>query len=208
MERTLVIVKPDGVQRGLVGEIVQRFEKRGFRIVALKMLQVSRSLAEQHYAVHKGKFFYEDLVTYISSSPVVAMVIEGHEAIKTVRAMVGSTRPYEAAPGTIRGDLALMGLRNLIHASDSPETSASEIALWFAPDQVLDYRRDIDNGCMRARQDRFPLRETGAGMSNRGYWMRRIGNRRLPQLLKVVVGALFGREDVDNHITVVQEHPS
>jgi nucleoside-diphosphate kinase len=144
MERTLVIVKPDGVQRGLVGEIVQRFEKRGFRIVALKMLQVSRALAEQHYAVHKGKFFYEDLVTYISSSPVVAMVIEGHEAIKTVRAMVGSTRPYEAAPGTIRGDLALMGLRNLIHASDSPETSASEIALWFAPDQVLDYRRDID----------------------------------------------------------------
>jgi nucleoside-diphosphate kinase len=144
MERTLVIVKPDGVQRGLVGEIVQRFEKRGFRIVALKMLQVSRALAEQHYAVHKGKFFYEDLVSYISSSPVVAMVIEGHEAIKTVRSMVGSTRPYEAAPGTIRGDLALMGLRNLIHASDSPETSASEIELWFAPDQVLDYRRDID----------------------------------------------------------------
>jgi nucleoside-diphosphate kinase len=100
--------------------------------------------AVRDYAVHKGKFFYEDLVTYISSSPVVAMVIEGHEAIKTVRAMVGSTRPYEAAPGTIRGDLALMGLRNLIHASDSPETSASEITLWFAPDQVLDYWRDID----------------------------------------------------------------
>ena len=144
MERTLVIVKPDGVQRGLVGEIVQRFENRGFRIVAMKMVQVSCEQAEQHYAVHKGKFFYESLVGYISSSPVVAMVIEGHDAIKTVRMMVGSTRPYEAAPGTIRGDLALMGLRNLIHASDSPETSASEVALWFKLGDVLDYTRDVD----------------------------------------------------------------
>ena len=145
MERTLVIVKPDGVQRGLVGEIVQRFEKRGFRLVAMKMLHVSQGLAEQHYAVHKGKFFYDGLVSYIASSPVVAMVIEGHEAIKTVRAMVGSTRPYEAAPGTIRGDLALMGLRNLIHASDAPETAASEIALWFKPEEVLTYSRDVDH---------------------------------------------------------------
>jgi nucleoside-diphosphate kinase len=144
MERTLVIVKPDGVQRGLLGEIVQRFEKRGFRLVAMKMLQVSQELAEQHYAVHKGKFFYDGLVSYIASSPVVAMVIEGHEAINTVRAMVGSTRPYEAAPGTIRGDLALMGLRNLIHASDAPETAASEIALWFKPEEVLTYTRDLD----------------------------------------------------------------
>jgi nucleoside-diphosphate kinase len=144
MERTLVIVKPDGVQRGLVGEIIQRFEKRGFRLAAMKMLQVSRDLAEQHYAVHKGKFFYDGLVSYITSSPVVVMVIEGHEAIKTVRAMVGSTRPYEAAPGTIRGDLALMGLRNLIHASDAPETAASEIALWFKPEEVLAYTRDVD----------------------------------------------------------------
>ncbi len=144
MERTLVIVKPDGVQRGLVGEIVQRFEKRGFRMVGMKMVQVSRDLAEQHYAVHKGKFFYDSLVTYIASSPVVAMVIEGHEAIKTVRLMVGSTRPYEAAPGTIRGDLAMMGLRNLIHASDAPETASSEINLWFKPAEVLDYTRDVD----------------------------------------------------------------
>ena len=144
MERTLVIVKPDGVQRGLVGEIVQRFEKRGFRIVGMKMVQVSRDLAEQHYAVHKGKFFYDSLVTYIASSPVVAMVIEGHEAIKTVRMMVGSTRPYEAAPGTIRGDLAMMGLRNLIHASDAPETAISEINLWFQPAEVFDYTRDVD----------------------------------------------------------------
>jgi nucleoside-diphosphate kinase len=144
MERTLVIIKPDGVQRGLVGEITQRFEKRGFRIAAMKMVQVSQDLAERHYAVHKGKFFYDSLVNYIASSPVVVMVIEGHEAIKTVRAMVGSTRPYEAAAGTIRGDLALMGLRNLIHASDAPETAQNEMALWFAPGEVLDYGRDID----------------------------------------------------------------
>jgi nucleoside-diphosphate kinase len=144
MERTLVIVKPDGVQRSLVGEIIQRFEKRGMRIAALKMVQVSRDLAEKHYAVHKGKFFYDGLVAYIISSPVVVMVIEGHDVIKAVRLMVGSTRPNEAAAGTIRGDLAQVGLRNLIHASDGPETSASEIALWFTPSEVLDYGRDID----------------------------------------------------------------
>jgi nucleoside-diphosphate kinase len=144
MERTLVIVKPDGVQRGLIGEIIQRFEKRGMRIVALKMMQVSRDLAEQHYGVHKGKFFYEGLVSYISSSPVAVMVIEGHDVIKAVRLMVGSTRPNESPAGTIRGDLAQVGLRNLIHASDGPETAQSEIALWFKPGEVLDYTRDID----------------------------------------------------------------
>lgn len=144
MERTLVIVKPDGVQRGLVGEILQRFEKRGMRIAALKLMQVSRELAEKHYAVHKGKFFYEGLVAYISSSPVVVMVISGHDVIKAVRLMVGSTRPNESAAGTIRGDLAQMGLRNLIHASDGPQTAQDEIALWFRPDEVLDYTCDID----------------------------------------------------------------
>ncbi len=144
MERTLVIVKPDGVQRGLVGEIVGRFERRGMKIVAMKMLQVSKGLAEQHYAVHKGKFFYDSLVEYITSCPVVAFVLEGHEAIKGVRAMVGSTRPWEAASGTIRGDLAMMGLRNLIHASDAPETAQSEIALWFKPEEVTGYPREID----------------------------------------------------------------
>ncbi len=144
MERTLVIIKPDGVQRGLVGEILQRFEKRGMRILALKMMQVSRDLAEQHYDVHKGKFFYEGLVSYISSSPVVVMVLEGHDAIKAVRLMVGSTRPNESPAGTIRGDLAQAGLRNLIHASDAPETAQKEIALWFKPGEVLDYTRDID----------------------------------------------------------------
>jgi nucleoside-diphosphate kinase len=144
MERTLVIVKPDGVQRGLVGEIVGRFEGRGMKIVAMKMVQVSKGLAEQHYAVHKGKFFYDSLVEYITSCPVVAFVLEGHEVIKSVRAMVGSTKPWEAAPGTIRGDLAMMGLRNLIHASDAPETAQSEIALWFKPEEVTDYSREID----------------------------------------------------------------
>ncbi|MBU0492507.1 MAG: nucleoside-diphosphate kinase [Chloroflexi bacterium] len=143
-ERTLVIVKPDGVQRGLVGEILGRFERRGLKIVALKMMSVSREHAEAHYAVHKGKFFYEDLVSYISSSPVVACVVEGPHAISVVRAMVGSTRPYEAAAGTIRGDLALAGLRNLIHASDAPETAQAEIALWFQPGEVVDLPREID----------------------------------------------------------------
>lgn len=143
-ERTLVIVKPDGVQRGLVGEILGRFERRGLKIVALKMLSVSRDLAERHYAVHQGKFFYEDLVRYISSSPVVACIIEGPHAISVVRAMVGATRPHEAAAGTIRGDLALAGLRNLIHASDAPETAQMEMDLWFRPDEIVDLPREID----------------------------------------------------------------
>ncbi len=144
LQRTLVIVKPDGVQRGLVGKILARFEERGFKIVALKMEQVSRELAEKHYAVHKGKFFYEGLVSYIGSSPVVVMVLEGHEAIGAVRAMVGATRPWEAAAGTIRGDYAMMGLRNLIHASDAPETAEKEIALWFKPEELVSYTREID----------------------------------------------------------------
>ncbi|MCL4396020.1 MAG: nucleoside-diphosphate kinase [Chloroflexi bacterium] len=143
MQQTLVIVKPDGVQRGLVGKILGRFEDRGLKITGLKIVSVSRDLAERHYAVHKGKFFYDGLVTYITASPVVAMVLEGHEAIGVVRAMVGATRPWEAAAGTIRGDYAMMGLRNLIHASDAPETAASEIALWF-PEGVTAYTREAD----------------------------------------------------------------
>jgi nucleoside-diphosphate kinase len=144
LQQTLVIIKPDGVQRGLVGKILARFEERGLKIVALKMVQVNRELAEKHYAVHKGKFFYDGLVNYIVSSPVVAMVLEGHEAIGAVRAMVGATRPWEAAAGTIRGDYAMMGLRNLIHASDAPETAKNEIALWFNIEQVNAYPREID----------------------------------------------------------------
>jgi nucleoside-diphosphate kinase len=144
LQRTLVIVKPDGVQRALTGKILARFEERGLKLIACKFVQVDRALAEKHYAVHQGKFFYEGLVSYITSSPVVVMVLEGHEAIGVVRAMVGSTRPWEAAPGTIRGDFALMGLRNLIHASDSPETAEAEIALWFQPDEIHPYPRDLD----------------------------------------------------------------
>ena len=144
MQQTLVIVKPDGIQRALVGKILSRFEERGLKIVALKLVQVDRALAEKHYAVHQGKFFYEGLVSYITSSPVVAMVLEGHEAIGVVRAMVGATRPWEAAAGTIRGDYAVMGLRNLIHASDSPDNAAGEVALWFTPDEVHSYPREID----------------------------------------------------------------
>jgi len=144
LQRTLVIVKPDGVQRALTGKILTRFEERGLKLVALKFVQVDRALAEKHYAVHQGKFFYEALVSYITSSPVAVMVLEGHEAIGVVRAMVGATRPWEAAPGTIRGDFALMGLRNLIHASDSPETAQAEIALWFQSDEIHPYTRDLD----------------------------------------------------------------
>ncbi len=144
MERTLVVVKPDGVQRGLIGEILRRFEERGLKVVGVKMLQVGRDMAEEHYAVHKGKFFYEGLVSYITSGPVVAMVLEGPEAIKAVRLMVGATRPYESAPGSIRGDLALTGLRNLIHASDAPDTAKSEVELWFKPEELQTYARDVD----------------------------------------------------------------
>ena len=142
-ERTLVVLKPDAVQRAIAGELIARFERRGLRIAALRLLKVERAMAEKHYAVHKGKFFYEDLVKMIVASPVVAFVLEGPNAIAVVRAMVGATRPHEAAAGTIRGDYALVGLRNLIHASDAPETAASEIALWF-PQGVIEYPRDVD----------------------------------------------------------------
>jgi nucleoside-diphosphate kinase len=142
-ERTLVILKPDAIQRGISGEILSRFERRGLRIAALRLVKVERALAEKHYDVHKGKFFYDDLVKVISASPVMAFVLEGPNAIAVVRAMVGATRPHEAAPGTIRGDYALVGLRNLVHASDAPETAESEIKLWF-PDGVIAYTRDVE----------------------------------------------------------------
>jgi len=143
VQRTLVILKPDAVQRGISGEILARFERRGLRIAALRLVKVERALAEKHYEVHKGKFFYEDLVKMISASPVIAFVLEGPNAIAVVRLMVGATRPHEAAPGTIRGDYALVGLRNLVHASDAPETAATEIKLWFA-DDVVTYTRDVE----------------------------------------------------------------
>lgn len=143
VQRTLVVLKPDAVQRGIAGELLARFERRGLRIAALRLVRVTRTLAEKHYEVHKGKFFYDDLVKTISASPVVASVLEGPNAIAVVRAMVGATRPHEAAPGTIRGDYALVGLRNLVHASDAPETAATEIALWF-PEGVVSYTREVE----------------------------------------------------------------
>ena len=143
VQRTLVILKPDAVQRAIAGEILARFERRGLRIAALRLLKVERAMAEKHYEVHKGKFFYDDLVKVISASPVIAFVLEGPNAIPVVRSMVGATRPHEAAPGTIRGDYALVGLRNLVHASDAPETAAAEIKLWF-PDGVVSYARDVE----------------------------------------------------------------
>jgi nucleoside-diphosphate kinase len=139
----LVILKPDAVQRGISGEILARFERRGLRIAALRLVKVERAMAEKHYEVHKGKFFYDDLVKVISASPVIAFVLEGPNAIAVVRAMVGATKPHEAAPGTIRGDYALVGLRNLVHASDAPETAEAEIKLWF-PDGLVSYARDVE----------------------------------------------------------------
>ncbi len=143
-ERTLVIVKPDGVQRGLTGEIIRRLEQRGLKVIALKMMNVSRDLAEAHYAVHKGKPFYEPLIEYITSSPVVVMVVEGPGAIQAVRRTVGATNPLEAAPGTIRADFALEIGRNIVHASDGPETAQFEINLWFKPEELCPYERAID----------------------------------------------------------------
>ncbi|MDQ3044749.1 MAG: nucleoside-diphosphate kinase [Chloroflexota bacterium] len=144
MEQTLVLVKPDGVQRGLVGEIIGRLERRGLKIVALRLQIIDRALGERHYAEHAGKPFHEALVTYISSGPVVAMVLEGPDAITATRATVGATNPVSAAPGTIRGDLALMIGRNLIHASDGAESAAREVTLFFGDDSSLSYTRDID----------------------------------------------------------------
>ncbi len=143
MERTFIIVKPDAVQRGLVGEIIARFERRGLKIVAMQFLQVSDELARRHYAEHEGKGFFAGLISYITSAPVVAMVVEGTGAIATVRATVGSTKPAEAAPGTIRADFGLEIGRNLVHASDGPATAAKEIALWFG-ENLVSWNRATD----------------------------------------------------------------
>jgi len=140
MERTLIILKPDAVQRGLIGEIIGRLERRGLQVIGLKMLAVDRELAERHYAVHQGKGFYEGLITYIIASPVVVGVLAGANAIAITRMTIGATRPAEAAPGTIRGDLAVDVGRNLIHASDSVENGEQEVNLWFRPDELVEYQ--------------------------------------------------------------------
>lgn len=144
MERSLVLVKPDGVQRGLIGEAIARFERRGLRLVAAKFIWVSKELAEAHYAEHKGKGFYDGLISYITSAPVMAMVWEGPNAIVAIRQTVGSTKPWEAAPGTIRHDFAIEVGRNLIHASDKVETGEREVALWFKKEELVEWTRSVD----------------------------------------------------------------
>lgn len=139
MERTLVLLKPDAVQRRLVGRIISRIEEKGLKIVGLKMLRVSRELAEKHYAEHREKPFYPELVSFITSAPVVAMVVEGPKAVEVVRKMMGKTNPLEAEPGTIRGDFGLSVTMNLIHGSDSPSSAAREIALFFREEEILTY---------------------------------------------------------------------
>lgn len=143
-ERSLVIIKPDAVQRGLIGEITARYEKRGLKIAAMRFEQVSRETAEQHYGEHKGKPFYEGLVGYITSAPSVLMVIEGPDAVGIVRTMNGATKPGEAAPGTIRADFGLTIGRNLVHASDSVESAQREVGIFFADGGIVDYARAID----------------------------------------------------------------
>lgn len=144
MERSLVLVKPDGVQRALVGEVISRLERRGLRLVGAKFMQVSRELAETHYAIHKGKPFYDGLIEYIISAPVMAMVWEGPNAVAAIRQTMGSTRPTEAAPGSLRHDFALEVGRNLTHASDTVENGEKEVALWFKQDELVDWKREVD----------------------------------------------------------------
>jgi nucleoside-diphosphate kinase len=139
VQQTLILLKPDAVQRRLVGEVTGRFEAKGLRLVGLKLVHTSRDLAEKHYAVHKGKPFYESLLTFLTSGPTVAMVWEGREAVAVCRNMMGITDGAKAAPGTIRGDFALSVQNNLVHGSDSPENAAAEIALWFQPEELVKF---------------------------------------------------------------------
>jgi len=141
VERTLVLVKPDGVQRGLVGEVISRLERKGLRLVGLKMMRVSRELAERHYQVHRGKPFYAGLIEFITSGPVVAMVWEGPEAVAVVRNLMGATDARKAAPGTIRGDFGLDVGHNLVHGSDAVETAEYEVSLFFSPEELISWRR-------------------------------------------------------------------
>ena len=144
LERTLLLVKPDGVQRQLVGRVITRFEERGLKLIGLKLVQTSRELAETHYAAHRERPFFTGLVDFITSAPLVAAALEGPNAIAIVRAMNGATRPHEAEPGSIRGDFAVETAQNLVHASDSPESAAAELALWFKPEELLSYEREVD----------------------------------------------------------------
>jgi nucleoside-diphosphate kinase len=140
-QRTFVMIKPDAVQRGLIGNIISRFEQKGIKLVAMKLVSVSKELAEKHYGIHKGKPFFEPTVSYITSSPVVAMVLEGENIIEIVRGMMGKTNPVEASPGTIRGDFGQFIGRNIVHGSDGLDTAEFEINLWFSKAELADYTR-------------------------------------------------------------------
>lgn len=143
MERTFIMIKPDGVQRNLIGDIVSRFETKGFTLVGMKLMQVSRELAEQHYGVHKERPFFGSLVDFIISAPVVAMVWEGDGVVTSARKLIGATNPLEAEPGTIRGDFGVSIGRNIIHGSDATETAQSEIALWFKEEELVSWTPTI-----------------------------------------------------------------
>ncbi|MGQ9545640.1 MAG: nucleoside-diphosphate kinase [Dehalococcoidia bacterium] len=144
MERTLVLIKPDAVQRGLAGEIISRLERKGLQIVAMKMLRVDKGLAQRHYAIHKGKAFFDDLVSFISSGPIIAIVLQGKNVVEMIRRMMGETDPTKAQPGTIRGDFGIDIGHNLIHGSDSAETASQEIDLFFSKEEVFTYDRELD----------------------------------------------------------------
>jgi len=144
MERSLVLIKPDAMQRGLTGEIISRLEKRGLKIVAMKMLQMDKGLAQRHYAVHEGKAFFNELVDFITSSPIIASIFQGKDAVNVIRQTMGATDPAKALPGTIRGDFGLDIGHNLIHGSDSVENASKEITLFFSAEEICDYQRDID----------------------------------------------------------------
>lgn len=144
VEKTFIMIKPDGVQRGLIGQVIQRFEQKGLQLIAAKLMHIPKELAEQHYGEHKEKPFFGELVDFITSGPVMAMVWQGENAIKVAREMMGKTNPAEAAPGTVRGDFGLQVSMNVIHGSDSPESAEREINLFFKQEELLEYSRDIN----------------------------------------------------------------
>jgi nucleoside-diphosphate kinase len=144
MERSLVLIKPDAIQRALAGQIISRLERKGLKIVAIKMLHMDKNLARRHYAIHKGKAFFDDLVSFITSSPLIAIVFQGENAVQIIRQMMGETDPAKASSGTIRGDLGIDIGHNLVHGSDSVENAWKEIELFFSAEEIVDYDRDLD----------------------------------------------------------------
>ena len=144
MERSLVLIKPDAIQRGLAGEIISRLERKGLKIVAMKMLHMDKNLAQRHYAIHKGKAFFDDLVNFITSSPLIAIIFQGKNAVEVIRQMMGETDPAKAYSGTIRGDLGIDIGRNLVHGSDSLENASKEIDLFFSAEEIFNYDRELD----------------------------------------------------------------